>query len=557
MKKTMSWMFIAAALCMGMSLSACGGDDEKSGTPDADAGVVQPGGDSDAGADPGEDPVPAGKLRVSAIDELTGQPVLGAQVVVSVSGQSGELALTEASDGRYEVAVSDASAAVTVSVFHADYHYVTVAGFTGRDAVVALRRLPAAKRGGLTGTITSWPESADTIAVGVAGLAFQGNLLDFERTLFRGEAGEANFSLPSAITNLSDKIPASFQFTAPGAVMIGDKADYGVFGLPAQCADAAREKAGTCGDLAAFSVYANVSTADLVTLAAKNLPTITSIIRAVTGGEGLNIGALLPSLLPLLPEVIKLMKFDHARDLAITFGDEAQALAEHDFTPVKAFSLTRKVTVPALPSLMGSDAANLVGVGVLADLGSQGMLPLGVGVATAAGAVDVSIADTTGSDLASAPKKLLALAVDTGVFGDLGDATKEKSFSVLMESVSSLPAAGTSMSGSFLAAPKGSSFDSATRTIANVPTVAGASLYRVNLKGEDRRWVVYCGGGVASVRLPAVPAGLDEVIAEDQGHTMIALGLSGELTLDQLFTDSATNADQLGTLMNAFSIAIH
>lgn len=551
-KKQMPWMLIAAALCMSLSLAACGGDEEESGTPDdvEDAGTTGGGEPADAGEE-----VPSGQLRVAAIDELTGQPVLGAKVVAGVDGVSGTLELAQQDDGRY-LAALEGDAPVSVSVFHADYHYVTVAGAQGRDLVVALRRLPAAKRGGLTGAITTWPaDGADGIAVGVAGLAFQGNLLDFERSLFRGEAREANFALPSAITNISSAIPATFNFTAPGAVMIGDKADYGVFGLPAQCADEASEKAGTCGDLAAFSVYANVSTTDLVSLAVSNLQTITSIIDAATSGEGVDIAGLLPSLLPILPEVIRLMKFDYARDLAITFGGDDQALTEHDFTPEEEFTLSRQVTIDALPALSGNEPADLLGVGVLADLGAQGMIPLGVGVATAAGAVDVSLADT-GTALNSASKKILALAVDTDVFNDIGDATKEKSFSVLMEDVDSLPIGGTTMTGSFLGAPTGSTFEPATRTISALPTVAGANLYRVNLKGEDRRWVVYVGEGAASVTLPAVPDGFDEVIAADQGHTMIAIGLDGGLTLDQLFSDNATNADQLGDLMTAFSISI-
>lgn len=549
--KQMPWMLIAAALCMSLSLTACGGDDEESGTSDdvEDAGTTGGGETTDAGGN-----VPVGQLRVAAIDELTGQPVLGAKVIAGIDGESGTMELAQQADGRY-VAALEGDALVSVSVFHEDYHYVTVAGAQGHDLVVALRRLPSAKRGGLTGAITTWPvDDAGSIAVGVAGLAFQGNLLDFERALFRGEAREANFALPSAITSISDKIPATFNFTAPGAVMIGDKPDYGTFGLPAQCADEANEKAGTCGDLAAFSIYANVSTSDLLTLVLNNMQTINSIISAATSGEGVDIAALLPNLLPLLPQVIGLMKFDYARDLAISFGGDDQALTEHDFTPEAEFNLSRQVTIAALPTLSGKEPADLLGVGVLADLGTQGMIPLGVGVATAAGAVDVSMANA-GTALNSASKKLLALAVDTDVFGDIGDATKEKSFSVIMENVDSLPIGGKTMTGSFLGAPTGSTFDPATRTISALPTVAGANLYRVNLKGEDRRWAVYVGEGAASVTLPAVPDGFDEVITADQGHTMIAIGLDG-LTFDQLFSDNATNADQLGDLMTAFSISI-
>ncbi len=563
MRKKIPLTLLLALFCLGSSLTlgACGGEESGSDDPQGTGDASTPVPEDDAST-PGPEPVPEGALRVSVIDELTGRPVLGATVLATVDGA--EIALPQQADERYQAAL-DTEAAATVSVFHADYHYVTVAGVKSSDLVVALRRLPGARRGGLSGKLTNWPESSDTIAVGIAGLSLQGNILDFEPALYRGDARQATFTLPSWISSLvggfAANIPTEFQFNAPGAVMIGDQASYAVLGMPSPCGDEAAEKAGTCGKQAAFSAYASVSGLLDPTVQALLTPETTELIKAIIDGvqseAGLDIAALIPKALPMLPKILSVLSFDYAEDLSLQFGGADQALAARDFTTTKKFDLKRSVTLPAPPILMGEAPADLVGALALADLGGQGLIPLGAGASQADELTfDMTLANV-GSGLDAAGRKILALALDSGISGAMSDDTVPLTFSALLESFEALSEAGTAMSGSFLAAPADSTFDAASRTLGDLPAVEGATLYRAVLKGADRRWVVYYGDDSARVTLPAVPSGFEDVIAADQRHTLIALRLGDGVTFESLFADDEANPDRLGDLMNAFSISVH
>lgn len=572
MKKTMPWMFLIALLCLSVGLTACGSDDGGDPVSENDAST-QPSGDDDSGVpDSGgnePDDETGTLLRVSVIDELTGRPVLGATVVANVAGAS--LTLPQQANERYEIELdSDVDVAVTVSVFHQDYNYVTVADVKAHDLVVALRRLPEARRGGITGTLTNWPTTTETetLAVGVAGLSLQGNILDFEPSLYLGDAKEASLQFPSWISSVlamfpSVTLPDSLELNAPGSVMLGDKTSYAVLGLPSPCDDETAERAGTCGKQAAFSAYTSISgfldPTLLSLLSAETIALIKQIIAMVQGDGELDIASLIPAALPLLPQLLSILTYDYAQDLSLTFGNDNQSLSTKNFTTTKKFDLQRSVTVPTLPILMGSEPADLVGVIALADLQSQGLLPLGAGASVSSALTfDMTLANV-GTGLDSAKRKLIAIALDSDIADALSDDSDDSValvFSALIGSFDSLPDSGATLKGNFLGAPAGSAFDGASRTLDQLPAVDGATLYRAVLKGADRRWVVYYGDESTSVTLPAVPAGFGDVISTEQAHTLIALRLPSEISFESLFADDATNADQLGSLMEAFSIAM-
>ena len=141
-KKFLMSLLAILSLSAGLCLGACSSETDPEGDPQTDADAsVTPGQDdaSEPGTGPvGEVPLPEGGLRVSVIDELTRRPVLGATVVASVGGV--EHALTAQDDERY-LAIVDSDAAATVSVFHADYHYVTKGqGIRHRDPARERRR---------------------------------------------------------------------------------------------------------------------------------------------------------------------------------------------------------------------------------------------------------------------------------------------------------------------------------------------------------------------------------------------------------------------------------
>lgn len=567
-KKFLMSLLAILSLSAGLCLGACSSETDPEGDPQTDADAsVTPGQDdaSEPGTGPvGEVPLPEGGLRVSVIDELTRRPVLGATVVASVGGV--EHALTAQNDERY-LAIVDSDAAATVSVFHADYHYVTVADVSARDLVIAVRRLPTARRGGLKGNMANvWPETPeDTITIGIVGLAVQGNLLDFEPALFLGDARDTNFSLPSwldpLVAQFAPGSETTFTFPGPGSVLIGDKTDYSVFGLPSPCGNEALEREGACGKQAAFSAFVSIgSISDPIVGQLLNNETsafITSVLGSLSGETQLDLASMLPQLLPMLPTLFSVLNYDYATNRELTFGDRSHELDDKNWAPSLKFDQSRKVTLPAPPVLMGNEPADLVGALALADFGDQGLIPLGVGASQSSNLTFDMTVTSGREDLNSAGRKVLAIALDSDLAGAITDTEMDINFSAIVESFDTLAEEGTTLTGSFLGAPTGSSFDAATRKISSLPSVEGASLYRAMLTGTDRRWSIYFGGESTAVTLPAVPAGFADVVSAEAAYTMIALRLGESVTFESLFADDEANADRLNDLMNAFSITVH
>ena len=159
----------------------------------------------------------------------------------------------------------------------------------------------------------------------------------------------------------------------------------------------------------------------------------------------------------------------------------------------------------------------------------------------------------------NAKTKLVAIALDSSISSAVHDKSITPVFSALVGTYDSLPEAGTTiMSGAFLESPEDSAFSSDIRTFFQTPDVRGASLYRAEIKGDHRQWVVYFNSGSDLVALPAVPEGAEDVIeAGDDAHTMIAISLKDSLSMDDLFTDSDANINDLNDLMTGFSYAVH
>ncbi|MFY0576032.1 hypothetical protein ACN28S_18215 [Cystobacter fuscus] len=112
-----------------------------------------------------------GRLRVVVTDEQTGRPIPGARVVVAdATGAATGEALTDAGG----VALPDGGAkAGSVSVFHEDFDYLTVAhaGETGPgDLSLPLRRNRTGRIGGFEGTVQGLSARL-TMHLGVVGLS--------------------------------------------------------------------------------------------------------------------------------------------------------------------------------------------------------------------------------------------------------------------------------------------------------------------------------------------------------------------------------------------------
>ena len=552
MKIRMPWLVLAAALCM--AVPACGGEEKEDERP---LTIDDPG------------PLAAETLRVAVIDDVTRRPVLDAVVVANLEGQSGSRELTLKDNGRYELKKVPDAKKVTVSVFHSDYNYVTAAGLSERDLLISVRRLATSRRGGITGTLANWPDASDnsTLAVGITSLALQGSILDFDPDVFRGDQVDTTFDFPSwmapLVKNFSPDSSTTFDVKIPGSVMFGKKTDFSVFGLPSPCGSASSEMEGSCGRQAAFGAYASVSgytdpiVQELYTDEAQAL--IAKVVATIDDGAELNLQELLPTALPLLPKLLSHVKVDYARDISLDFGGADQALQERDFDLARSFSLKRSVTVPMPPQLMDKEHADLVGVIALADLGSQGLLPIGLGASDTGSSltVDMVLADG-GITFKNATNKLVAIALDSSISSAVHDKSIVPVFSALLGTYDSLPEGGAAMSGAFLESPEESAFSSDIRTFFQTPDVKGADLYRAEIKGGNRQWVVYFDRSSDLVALPEVPEGMEDVIQVGKdAHTMIAISLKDSLTMDNLFKDSEANVSDLNDLMTGFSYAVH
>lgn len=568
MKKTtnLSWMAALALMVGGAAMAACGGGDDG----ESDGGVDIPDGGSVEVEDMDLGLLGSGKARVSVTDSITGRIVSGCQVIATQDGQSGAIPLKQSKDhGRYEADGIDDSSPLTVSVFCDSYNYVTVAGLAARDLSVPVRRLTSSRRGGITGGLENWPESGDksTLAVGIAALALQGNVIDFDQDAFLGDSVQTDFAFPSWLATIAQAVApgssSTFPVSVPGSVMLGGKDGYAVLGLPSPCGAPADERAGTCGVQGAFSAYASISgftdpiVAELYTEDAKAM--VEQVVAVIDDGAEFDLEAMLPTALPLLPKILSHVSVGYSRDIQLSFGDEKQSLGEMDLYPSRKFDQTRYVTLPETPKLMDKAHADLLGVIALADLGSQGLVPvgLGAGVSGNGNKVEVSAADG-GIALKGATGRIFAIALDSAISHAAKDRTQVPVFSAIMEKAELDAAKPVALGGKFLPAAADTTFSGASRTFGNLPSIEGASLYRAEVKGGVRQWVVYFAPGTGALTLPAVPQGVEDVLTPGKdGHTMLAISLRDGVSMDDLFQDSDVNEDQLNDAMEGFSYAVH
>ncbi len=125
-------------------------------------------------------------LIVLATDELTGRPIPSASVLVSVPLTGAPIG-SEASTspmGLATVTGLGGRQSVTVSVFHADYNYLTVANYAlagSRVLSVPLRRNRSDKFGGYRGTVKNVPLTS-SLHLGLTGTSLAGLITDLSLT---------------------------------------------------------------------------------------------------------------------------------------------------------------------------------------------------------------------------------------------------------------------------------------------------------------------------------------------------------------------------------------
>lgn len=332
----------------------------------------------------------ANQVAVSVIDELSGRPVSGAKVMLTtpsgaVVQQAGSDTVNTDAAGSAVLALGATTAPYSVSVFHPDFSYQTIANYTGTSRFLsfAIRRNSLDKYGGYKGTFTNVPITSNVHAA-LAGMSLAGSITSLNITSLLGPSVPTDIVIGSAINQKGVPIPAG-AFLGFGDQKI--KNDIAGQGLNGTCVDASgnpdetRILAGTCGTRTAWALAGDVPLSDLP-------------IDQVAGGlDNINIGSLLGRIVPIFKKfnssVVRDVQFT-LRDTPIdagvpNFTDQSQytsgfdgGMPNHDFTQIPlAFNFV--VKMPELPKYQGTfvDAVAIIGG---ASAVGRGVVPLGIGV---------------------------------------------------------------------------------------------------------------------------------------------------------------------------------
>ncbi len=325
---------------------------------------------------------PSNRLGVVMTDELTGRPVSGATIVVSNSDTGASLG-TGTTDGRGYAEADLPSGAITVTAFHTDYTYITVARYTpsslpneARLLSLVSRRNQVAKYGGYTGTFTNVP-STGNVHFGLTGMSIPGSITNISLAQLLGPSVETDIKIGSIEEN-DVPIPAG-AFLGFGEQKI--KNTYAAQGVAGVCLNAmgqpdeGRISAGSCGTRTAYALAGDVPIADLP-------------ISELTGGGNINVASLLGKIIPLFRKfnssVVRDVQFSLEPTPRVNdkfdFSDGGHFTKDvnHDFTQMPlSFAFAAKL--PELPRFRGEFADGALVLGG-AKVPGRGVVPLGLGV---------------------------------------------------------------------------------------------------------------------------------------------------------------------------------
>ncbi|QRO01677.1 carboxypeptidase regulatory-like domain-containing protein [Archangium violaceum] len=488
--------------------------------------------------------VAPGQMRAVVTDEQTGRPIPEAVVVTAdAQGVVKGTARTDASGVALLAALEEVG---SVSVFHEEYGYLTVAHEgegSPRDVALPLRRNPADRYGGYKGTFLHMPTTQDMHA-GLAGLSSPDAVTDLSTSLLVGQTRRVSFTSQGQTREVT--LPAGAYVVLPGTTLAAT--DISAQGLAGAC-DATlggvtspeeAMAAGECGTRTAWALGGDIPLSALP-------------LGSVTGS--VDVGQLLARTIPLLRTFSSSVKRDVQFRLKETpgtgtgepdYGDQAHFTGvDHDFAKGQSLPLGFQfaVRVPALPKYRGvwMDSAGVLGV---ARVAGRGVVPLGLGMGAnttpadpntdtqaglpGPGLVSVRMAPTH-HGLEGSPYEVILTASSSAA---TNDATAGAASSVLIHrTLEKLPfdpkgGAPVTVSGPFLPVPEGFRYnynvDAAgglegrqLRFVLSPESMmlpAATVLRAVFTNREEHRWVVLMDVGRAGtgVRLPVPPAPFED-----------------------------------------------
>ncbi|NOK09427.1 carboxypeptidase-like regulatory domain-containing protein [Corallococcus exercitus] len=470
-----------------------------------------------------------GQVRVVVTDALTGHPIEAASVVVADALGSATARATTDAQG---VAVLAGRSDSTLSVFHPDFGYLTVANYDmggSRDLRLPLRRNPVDRVGGVRARFTHLAPvvTNGALSLGMAGLSVPGLLSQSAPAQVQGPDRAVDLTLGGAMRQF--QVPANVWVNGLGALAPESVDVPGIAGVcDAALADVAdpdaATRAGGCGTRTLWALTAQVL--------ARELPA----------------GMMEPGTDPLLLLARALPpsgRFSSAVSRDVQFalrspnaGEPAvQApLLPLDFRQVPlAFPFVTRV--PPLPRFRDGYLGRVLVVGSVAAPG-RGTVPLGLGAAVnlnpvdpytdtqpglaAPGFVRVRMAPAH-HGLEGQAYRLLALA-SSGTLG--GEEPMGQATSAVMAPLDAphFDPEGTepvTLADAFLGIPERARYNPDTlpwhgllpREWRMDTTVPGATLVRATFtNAAGRRWTVWVDGrrSVTGVRLPVPPSGLED-----------------------------------------------
>jgi len=319
------------------------------------------------------DPVPLevfedGRLVVRVVDADIGAPVEGARVYLGV--ESSTPVLTDA-QGEAEIR-GDFSGRQTVTSYHPDYHWATVAKVLNRRITIPARSQANSIQGTLSGTADFSNLGLlrrSEVRIGLVTRSFLENPLILDTSTLIGDYREVDVC--GALLDLPSNIAGE---------------------LPANCA--------TSESLETWAVPGPTGTYDLYMLAG-DLPLETVLRWAADPSVFSNLGKLMQDI-----ENLDQFAYDYETDLEIVAPDVNAGTV---MTPDGATDGALAVEVPYLPSgIVGRYPAAVI---ALRDVGPAGMLP--IGVAGADGGVTATVYHA--AEFASERLSAVLLAAEQGV----------------------------------------------------------------------------------------------------------------------------------------------
>lgn len=561
--------------------------------------------------------LPAASVGVVALDELSGRPVGGADVVVStaegvVVPQDGSASVK--TDARGFAALTHLAGMYSVSVFHPDFTYVTIANYqsTGGDdhdfLSVYLRHHQTDKYGGYKGPMSNAPTgSSANVHAGIASASLGGALTDLSIAQMLGESVPTQVKigtfdnkgkpvdLPAGVYLGfgENKIKEQVWAQALAGVCVG--AD----GAP----DEAKIAAGTCGTRTAWALTGDVPLSELP-------------IDAVLGGlNSTNIGTVLSRIIPIFKHfnsaVIRDVQFDlkptpyDAATNKYDFSDTSHYAPQTlEFAPTPTgnsvpLSFAYVAKLPELPKFNNQYTDGVLVLGGV-NVPGRGVVPLGVGIAVntepkdglsdsqnemSPGLVQIRMAPThhglegTEYGLLIAALSAASITDNSAGLGASAIFPRVPGNKLVFDPKGSAPVNYSGLS--FPTYPEGGKYnfiDAAQGAVPgrsfrfkSLPDVSKIQVIRVSFyDAADHRWVVFVdpSKAAAGFTLPKPPGGfIDRTFwsglstGERSAMQMQFLRLkadtsvttSPDVTFNNLVEFNTTNADRITDLLTAFS----